>query len=83
MDGGGLRVDPVCVRLVPTRPGLLSAARPVGLPAPDNPPHLTPSPRSWVPVEEKQHMLRPPRMAPPPEAQLRVCDYLYVPRRQT
>jgi hypothetical protein len=37
--------------------------------------------RRWVPVEERGHMLqRPPRMAPPPEAQLQVVDYLVVPR---
>lgn len=31
-------------------------------------------------MEEKQHLLRPPRMAPAPEAQLKVVDYLFVPR---
>ncbi|EFN54256.1 hypothetical protein CHLNCDRAFT_135803, partial [Chlorella variabilis] len=34
----------------------------------------------WVPVEERVHLLRPPRMVPPPEAQLQVVDYLLVPR---
>lgn len=44
-------------------------------------PALTPPPPPrWVPVEERPHMLRPLRMVPPPEAQLRVVDYLLVPR---
>lgn len=47
------------------------------------PPSQLRLPCSWVPVEEKPHILRPPRMEPPPEAQLSVCDYLYVPRRRS
>lgn len=49
----------------------------------DLPAHRAKFPSRWVPVEEKPHILRPPRMAPPPEAQLRVCDYLYVPKRRS
>lgn len=49
----------------------------------DLPAHRAKFPSRWVPVEEKPHILRPPRMEPPPEAQLRVCDYLYVPRRRS
>ncbi|KAI7840166.1 hypothetical protein COHA_005949 [Chlorella ohadii] len=47
------------------------------------PAHRAKFPSRWVPVEEKPHILRPPRMEPPPEAQLSVCDYLYVPRRRS
>lgn len=47
------------------------------LPPPSPPPLL---PHRWVPVEDRPHMLRPLRMVPPPEAQLKVVDYLLVPR---
>ncbi|KAL4423131.1 hypothetical protein ABPG77_004814 [Micractinium sp. CCAP 211/92] len=46
----------------------------------DQPAHRAKFPSRWVPVEERPHMLRPPRMVPPPEAQLKVVDYLLVPR---
>lgn len=46
----------------------------------DAPAHRAKFPSRWVPVEERTHMLRPLRMAPAPETQLEVVDYLLIPR---
>ena len=88
--GGGNRDAPAHRATFPSRcaggPLLLPVCPALGhrawtrLPALPSLPTLTP--RSWVPVEEKPHLLRPPRMEPPPEAQLKMVDYLYVPRRR-